>query len=185
MSPNAKSVDPHGFDPEIREIEKEVVEFFSTKGSEFTGRHPIISTVMTYFYIRKNLTQHELQILTGYSAGTISKAVRQLIKMNMVTKETIPGTHKHIYKMENLPIISPSYFLRTENVMDKKIAELQEIKKVLDDNTGEMKKFETYQNAYAIVTQLLMLLPTISDFLESIDKEMKKQKQTEHRPKNV
>ncbi|PVX27861.1 MAG: hypothetical protein CW716_00130, partial [Candidatus Bathyarchaeum sp.] len=163
MSPNAKFVDPHGFDPEIREIEKEVVDFFATKGSEFTGRHPIISTVMTYFYIRKNLTQQDLQILTGYSAGTISKAVRQLIKMNMITKETIPGTHKHLYKMEKLPIISPSYFLRTENVMDKKIVELKEMKKVLDDNADQMKKFETYQNSYTAVTQLLKLLPTISD----------------------
>jgi DNA-binding transcriptional regulator GbsR (MarR family) len=173
MSPSPKFVDSHGFDPEIREIEKEVVDFFATKGSEFTGRHPIISTVMTYFYIRKNLTQHDLQTLTGYSAGTISKAVRQLIKMNMITKELIPGTHKHLYKMDDLPIISPSYFLRTENVMDEKIVELKEMKKVLDDNAEEMKKFETYENAYATVTQLLMLLPTISDFVESIDKEMK------------
>ncbi|PVX26160.1 MAG: hypothetical protein CW691_02235 [Candidatus Bathyarchaeum sp.] len=184
MNNNTDFVDPHGFAPEIREIEKEVVDFFATKGSEFTGRHPIVSTVMTYFYIRKNLTQHDLQILTGYSAGTISKAVRQLIKMNMITKETIQGTHKHIYKMENLPIISPSYFLRTENVMDEKIVELKEMKKTLDDNAEEMKKFETYKNACATVTQLLTLLPTVHNFLERIEKELKKQNQIEDTPRN-
>ena len=140
MSANAKFVDPHGFDPEIREIEKEIVEFFATKGSEFTGRHPIVATVMTYFYIRKELTQHDLQVLTGYSAGTISKSVRQLVKMNIIIKETIPGTHTHIYKMENLPFISPRYFLRTENVMDKKIAELKEMKNTLDEHSDKMKK---------------------------------------------
>ena len=174
MSPNTDFVDPQGFDPEIRDIEKEIVDFFVTKGSEFTGRHPIVSTVMTYFYIRKNLTQHDLQHLTGYSAGTVSKAVRQLVKMNMITKQTIPGTHKHIYKMESLPIISPSYFLRTENVMDEKIAELKEMNKTLDNNAEQMKKFATYQNAYATVTQLLTLLPTVHNFLDSIEKEMKK-----------
>jgi DNA-binding transcriptional regulator GbsR (MarR family) len=164
------------FDPEIRAIEKEIVKFFATKASEFTGRHPITSKVMTYFYIRKMLTQRDLQILTGFSAGTISKAVRQLLKMNIITKETIPNTHKHIYKMEKLPFISPRYFLMTESVMDDRIEELEEMKKTLDDHREEMKTFETYHKSYEIVTQLLRLLPTISIFLENIEEELEERK---------
>lgn len=102
--------DSHGFDPEIREIEREIVEFFAEKASEFTGRHPILSKIMTYFNIRKNLTQRDLKILTGFSVGTISKYTRQLLKMNIITKETIPGTHKHIYNMEELPFILRGIF---------------------------------------------------------------------------
>lgn len=166
--------DPHGFDPDIREIEREIVEFFAAKSSEFTGRHPIVSTVMTYFYTRKNLTQRDLQILTGFSAGTISKAVRQLLEMNVITKETIPGTHKHIYKMEKLPFISPRYFLRTESLMEEKIRELEEIQKTLDDNAEEMKNCEAHQQIYATVTQLLNLLPSISVFMEKLEEELKK-----------
>jgi DNA-binding transcriptional regulator GbsR (MarR family) len=169
-------LDLSGFDPEIRAIEKEVVEFFAIKASEFTGRHPITSKVMTYFYVRKELTQHDLQVLTGFSAGTISKAVRKLLKMNIITKETIPRTHKHIYKMEKLPFISPRYFLMTESFMDNIIRELKQMKKTLDDNKKEMKKFETYHKSYETVTQLLRLLPTISSFLENIEKELKKKK---------
>jgi DNA-binding transcriptional regulator GbsR (MarR family) len=169
-------LDTSGFDPEIRVIEKEIVDFFSTKASEFTGRHPITSRIMTYFYIRKELTQHDLQVLTGFSAGTISKAVRKLLKMNIIVKETIPETHKHIYKMEKLPFISPRYFLMTESIMDDIIRELEEMKKTLDTNREEMKKFETYHKSYETVTQLLRLLPTISVFLENIEEELKKTK---------
>ena len=176
MTTKNKLQDPHGFDPEIREIEQEIIEFFATKSVEFTGRHPIISRVMTYFYIRKNLTQKDLQILTGFSAGTISKAVRKLIEMNMITKETIKGTHKHIYKMEQLPVISPRYFLRTESLMEEKIRELEKMKKTLDANAEEIKNFETYQKSYATVTQLLKLLPSISVFIEKIEKELEKTK---------
>ena len=176
MSSDKRLQNISNFDPKIRAIEKEIVEFFATKASEFTGRHPITSKVMTYFYIRKELTQHDLQTVTGFSAGTISKAVRKLLKMNMITKETIPGTHKHIYKMEKLPFISPRYFLMTESVMDNMIGELEKMKKTLDDNKEEMKQFETYHKSYETVTQLLRLLPTVSFFLDNIEEELKTKK---------
>jgi DNA-binding transcriptional regulator GbsR (MarR family) len=169
-------LDSSGFDPEIRAIEKEIVEFFATKASEVTGRHPITSKVMTYFYIRKELTQHDLQALTGFSAGTISKSVRKLLKMNIITKENIPGTHKHIYMMEKLPFISPRYFLMTESLVGDRIRELEEMKKTLEANREEMKKFETYHKSYETVTQLLRLLPTVSVFFEKIEEELKKRK---------
>ncbi|PVX26920.1 MAG: hypothetical protein CW716_04960 [Candidatus Bathyarchaeum sp.] len=178
MSQDNMLQDTPNFDPEIRAIEQDIVEFFATKGSEFTGRHPITSKVMIYFYIRKKLTQRDLQILTGFSSGTISKAVRQLLKMNMITKETIPGTHKHVYTMEKLPFISPRYFLMTESLMEDKIRELEEVKKTLDDNKEEMKNFETYHKSYETVMQLLRLLPTVSVFLENIEEELKENKKT-------
>lgn len=176
MNANRRLQDTPEFDPEIRAIEKEVVEFFATKASEFTGRHPITSEVMTYFYVRKELTQHDLQTLTGFSAGTVSKAVRKLLQMNIITKEIIPGTHKHIYKMEKLPFVSPRYFLMTESVMDEVILELEKMKKTLDDCGEEMKEVETYRKSYEIVTQLLKLLPTIHVFLETVEEELKKEK---------
>lgn len=173
MTADKKVEGINDFDPEIRAIEREIVEFFATKASEFTGRNPITAEVMTYFYIRKILTQSGLQMLTGYSAGTISNAVRQLVKMNIIIKETIPGTHKHVYKMEKLPFISPRYFLRTENVMDDKIRELEQVKKTLDDNK-EVKNFEDYPKIYETVTQLLRLLPTVSMFMENVEEELDK-----------
>jgi len=81
MNKDKNSQDPNGFAPEIVAIEQEIVEFFAAKSAEYTGRNPIIAKVMTYFCARRKLTQHDLQILTGYSAGTISKSVHQLLEI--------------------------------------------------------------------------------------------------------
>ena len=162
------------FDAQIREIEREIVEVFAEKSSEFSGRNPIISKVMTYFSIRKNLTQKDLQQLTGFSAGTISKAVHQLIGMNVITKETIPGTHMHIYTMDKLPFVSPQYFMRTESTIEKKIVELEEMKTILDTNKDEMEKFDSYQKIYTTISQLLQILPIISVFMDKLEEKLDK-----------
>jgi DNA-binding transcriptional regulator GbsR (MarR family) len=167
------SPDPHGFDPEIRKIEKEIIKFFSAKAVELQGRHPIIATVMTYFYTRSNLTQRDLQIMTGYSAGTISKALRQLVDMNVITRNIIPGTHKHIYRMESYPFTSPQFFMRTENLLGNVEKDLMRMKETLDENAKEMQKLEGYQQMYATVTQLLKLLPLSTIFISKLEEELK------------
>jgi DNA-binding transcriptional regulator GbsR (MarR family) len=162
------------FDPEIRQIEQEIVEFFAEKASEYTGRHPIVSMVMSYFYIRRSLTQRDLRKLTGFSAGAISKAVRQLVDMNVITREVIPGTHTHLYKMETLPFRSPSYFLQTEQTLEKLHKELKEMKDKLDVHGGEMRKLEGYQKVYDIVKHLLVQISSVPRFMDLIEEELGK-----------
>jgi len=162
------------FDPEIRQIEQEIVEFFAEKASEYTGRHPIVSMVMSYFYIRRSLTQRDLRKLTGFSAGAISKAVRQLVDMNVITREVIPGTHTHIYKMETLPFRSPSYFLQTEQTLETVHKELGEIKESLDAHSDEMRSLEGYKKVYAIVTHLLKQISSVPMFMALIEEELDK-----------
>jgi DNA-binding transcriptional regulator GbsR (MarR family) len=158
------------FDPEIRKIEEEIVDFFSKKGSEFIGRHPHVSMVMIYFYIRRRLTQRDLQALTGLSAGSVSKAVRQLIEMNMITKETIAGTHTHIYTMDKSPFISPRFFLATGRYIGNIEEELKEMKKTLDENKEEMKKLEGYDRIYNTITRILGLIPLTEVFMKTLEK---------------
>lgn len=162
------------FDPEIRQIEQEIVEFFAEKASEYTGRHPIVSMVMSYFYIRRSLTQRDLRKLTGFSAGAISKAVRQLVDMNVITREVIPGTHTHLYKMETLPFRSPSYFLQTEQTLEKRCKKLEEIKETLDVHGGEMRNLEGYQKVYDIVKHLLVQISSVPRFMDLIEEELGK-----------
>jgi DNA-binding transcriptional regulator GbsR (MarR family) len=160
------------FDPEVRRIEQEIVGFFAEKASEYTGRHPIVSSVMAYFYIRRSLTQWDLKNLTGFSAGAISKAVRQLVDINMITREVIPGTHMHIYRMETLPFRSPSYFLQTENTLEKRHKELKKMKETLDTYSEEMRRLEGYQRVYGVVTQLLGLISRVPRFMALIEEEL-------------
>jgi DNA-binding transcriptional regulator GbsR (MarR family) len=162
------------FDPEIRQIEQEIVAFFAEKASEYTGRHPIVSMVMSYFYIRRSLTQRDLRKLTGFSAGAISKAVRQLVDMNVITREVIPGTHTHIYKMETLPFRSPSYFLQTEQALETVHKELREIKESLDAYGDEIRGLEGYKKVYAIVMHLLEQISKVPMFMALIEEELDK-----------
>jgi len=163
-----------GFEPEIRRIEQEIIKFFAEKTPEYTGRHLIISAVMAYFYIRRNLTQRDLQKLTGFSAGAISKAVRQLVDMNVIIREMIPGTHTHMYKMETLPFRSPSYFLQTEKTLEKLHKEIKEMKDTLDAHGDEMRGLEGYQRVYVIITQLLELISSVPRFMALIEEELDK-----------
>jgi DNA-binding transcriptional regulator GbsR (MarR family) len=160
------------FDPEIRQIEQEIVEFFAEKASEYTGRHPIVSMVMSYFYIRRSLTQRDLRKLTGFSAGAISKAVRQLVDMNVITREVIPGTHTHIYTMETMPFQSPKYFLQTTQTLEKRRKELEEMKDTLDAQRDEMQNLEGYPKVYVIVTHLLEQISSVPRFMTLIEEEL-------------
>ena len=160
------------FDPEIRRLEREIIGFFAEKASEYTGRHPIVSAVMAYFYIRKSLTQQDLRRLTGFSAGAISKAVRQLVDMNMVTREMVPGTHTHVYKMETLPFRSPKYFLQTTQNLEKRREEIEDMKKTLDAHSDEMRNIDGYQQVYAVITHLQKQIASVPKFMALIEEEL-------------
>lgn len=159
------------FDLEIIKIESEIVEFMAKKGLEFTGRHPYLSRIMFHFYIRKRLTQKDLQKLTGLSAGTISKVVRQLLQMNIITKDIMLGTHKHIYSMENVPFVSPRFFLSTGRYLGNVEEELKNLKKTLDQK-NELKKLDRYQKIYSTVTKILSLIPLTDSFMKTLEKEL-------------
>ncbi len=168
MKPNNNT--SSAFDPEIRKIEEEIVDFISKKGSEFTGKHPHVTIVMIYFYIRKRLTQRDLHALTGLSAGSVSKAVKQLIDMNMITKDIIFGTHTHIYSMEKMPFISPRFFLATGRYIGNIEEELKEMKKTLDENKERMKELEEYDRIYNTITRILRLIPLTEVFMKILEK---------------
>jgi DNA-binding transcriptional regulator GbsR (MarR family) len=174
MTPRESLRDPSGFHPEIQRIERKIIDFFAERVVEYDRRDPIVARVMAYFYIRRDLTQRDLQNLTGFSAGIISKSVRQLVDMNFVTKGIIPGTHTHIYRMEQLPFRSPRFFLKTENLLERLREELKEMKLTLDTDVEEMRDLKEYQNVYTIITQLLELMSSVPMFITLIEEELQK-----------
>ena len=164
--------DPHGFDDQIIEIEKDLLDFFVNTMVEVSGRDPILSKVMTLFFTRKSLTQGELQVLTEFSAGTISKTVRRLKDMKIITQDMIPGTHKHIYKMEKLPYASPSYIMNAEKLMGGIVDELKEMKRILDKCKEEMKDIDGFDHVYSIITQFIGIMTTVPQFIGILEKEL-------------
>jgi len=94
--------------------------------------------------------------------------------MNVVTKETIPGTHKHVYRMEKLPFTSARYFGRARALDMEMEKELKEMKETLDTHAEEMKGLKGYRKIYTTITQLLELISTVPLFMALIDEEIGK-----------
>ena len=162
------------FDPEIRQMEKDIVTFFKEKGAEFGGKDPIFMTILAYFYIREKLTQQDLRDLTGFSAGTVSKVIRQLVQFNLITKGTIPGTHKHLYTMEQLPVAFSQFYLPASRILSKSENELKQMKGELIGHAQEMQNIKGFNEVLAAVTLLLQSVPlALAIFAEIINEAEK------------
>ena len=164
--------DPHDFDPDIVQIERDLMDFLIDGMVNVSGRDPIVSRVMTVFYTRKELTQQDLQKLTNYSAGTISKTVRQLINMKIITKEILPGTHKHIYKMEKLPYGSPAYIMNAGQLMEGMTDDLKNMGEILEKYREEMKDLEGFNQVSSIISQLNRIMTSVPRFMKILETEL-------------
>jgi DNA-binding transcriptional regulator GbsR (MarR family) len=162
------------FDPEIRQIEKEIVTFFKEKGAEFGAKDPMFMTVLAYFYVRERLTQRDLQDLSGFSAGTVSKVLRQLVEINVITKGIIPGTHKHLYTMDQPTAVFSQFFLPARKILSKCEDELRQTKAHLIAHASEMRRTKGFSGMLAAVTLLQRLVSLSSTLIAEMKKEAQK-----------
>ena len=129
------------FDPEIKKIEDEIISYL-LKSVIFTTRGEITSKILFYFVTRKDLSQAELQRLTGYSAGKISQELNSFVELNLIeiTKKSKPW----IYSMES---IVTEMFSRSINFLKINLkweAQFLEIKKEMEDYKNELQKLNGY-----------------------------------------
>ncbi len=164
-----------GFDSEIRQIERDIVTFFKEKGVEFGGKDPMFMTILAYFYVRERLTQQDLQDLSGFSAGTVSKVLRQLVEINVVTKGIIPGTHKHLYIMDQPSAVFSQFFLPAGKILLKCEDELKETKAHLIARASEMRGIESFSEMLAAVTLLQRSVHLVFALIAEMKKEAEKQ----------
>jgi len=162
------------FDPEIRRIEKEIVTFFKEKGAEFWGKDPMFMTVLAYFYVREKLTQQDLRDLSGFSAGTVSKILRQLVEINVITKEIIPGTHKHLYTIDQPTGIFSQFFLPAREILSKCEDELKQTKAHLMAHASEMQRTRSFSEMLAAVTLIQRSVHLVSTLIAEMKKEAEK-----------
>lgn len=139
----------------LREYEKKlinlIVEFGKSKGTYET-----LSIIIGYLLIRKELTQSEIQNLSGLSRGAISENLTKLVENGYVNRKLIKGTRKYQYSFgNNMKAISDNTsFIKLikgkeiEEFSNEKISELEHIKnqskdevKLLKDRLKELKEF--------------------------------------------
>ena len=141
------------FDPEIKKIESEIIEKLLNY-TIFSVRGEITSTILFYFITRKNLTQSELQNLTGFSAGKISQELNNFLEFNLI--EISKKSKPWVYTMES---VVTETFSRAINLLKTNLKwELKflEIKKELEDNRDELQNLNGYDEIKDFIEVNLM-----------------------------
>ena len=83
----------------LEEYEDKIIKFYvkSGRAKNFSDK---FSTVFATFHCRRQLTQKQVQELTGFSTGTISKMINQLLLLNMIQELKQVGTKERIYEIQ-------------------------------------------------------------------------------------
>ncbi|MFX1308393.1 MAG: hypothetical protein ACFE9M_02430 [Promethearchaeota archaeon] len=129
------------FDPEIKKIESEIVETL-LQFTIFAVRGEITSKILFYFITRQNLTQSELQNLTGFSVGKISQELNDFLEFDLIkiSKKSKPW----VYSMESVAAETLSRAINLLKANLKWEPKFLEIKRELEDNKEDLQKLNGY-----------------------------------------
>ena len=142
------------FDPEIRKIETEIISYL-LNSTIAAARGEITSKILFYFVTRKDLTQAELQRLTGYSVGKISQELNSFVDLGLI--EIYKKTKPWIYSMDS---IVTEMFARTINLIKINLkweTQFLEIKKELEEDKNELQKFNGYDKINKSIEEYLAM----------------------------
>ena len=141
------------FDPEIKKIEDEIIESL-LKYTIFSVRSEITSKIIFYFVTRKDLTQSELQYLTGISAGKISQELNNLMEFNLIkiSKKSKPW----VYSMESVVVETFSRAISLVRTNLKWETKFLEIKREMIDNKEKLSKLNGYDKVKDFIEVNLM-----------------------------
>ena len=118
-----------------KEIEREIVTFYKTVG-KMVNLNPRASEIFAYLRIYDALSQEQIKKLTGFSLGTISTTLQSFLRLDIVSRRMIQGTHKNLYmvKPERVNFVyTPSTQIlddleRLDSYIVEKQFEIQELK---------------------------------------------------------
>lgn len=139
----------------FRDVEKRLIKII-TEMSYQKGRSSKSSIIAANAYVREDITQKTLQDITGFSRGTISTTLTELVNDNVLTKEW--KGNQYIYQINGTlqSILGGS----TANIGDNfaKIAEkLNEIESKL--NQEGMKTKKGFENLHDFISEMKILIP--------------------------
>ncbi|MFX1391323.1 MAG: winged helix-turn-helix transcriptional regulator [Promethearchaeota archaeon] len=105
------------FEGIIREIEKSFIKLIVDIGN-LGPLSPKFTEIFGYLMIHGHLTQLQLSELTGFSIGTVSSNLNQMLSLGLVRKELIPKTrtYKYIFLGDKGNLELQASFMKTEVV---------------------------------------------------------------------
>ncbi|MFX0019946.1 MAG: MarR family transcriptional regulator [Promethearchaeota archaeon] len=158
-------------DPEIKEIEDQIIQFLVT--NLFYRYSHYSATILAYFLTREGLTQKHLQKLTGFSAGKISEELNRFIKIGYIErKKFIKG--QYIYKMPEIGQFFRNIFFGVKEKMvkwEKRIKGIQnELKRQKD--LQNLNGYDKINEAINLFVPIFDIYHTFMEQLDDIEKDL-------------
>ena len=155
----------------MKQIEKEIVEFFTYEGT-FLGNNPILARTIAYLLLYRELSQKDLVQLTGYSMSTISKALKKIEKLDLVEKTFHPSYQCNVYFIRYLSKGVASLILNSLKVVIEQEKTYKKIQQELNALDGNLKQTKGFEDLSRITNQFFEILPHYRELVQRIEKEM-------------
>ncbi|MFX0202931.1 MAG: MarR family transcriptional regulator [Candidatus Hodarchaeota archaeon] len=152
---------------DLSKLEQRAVDYF-INSSVTLGRDPIVAAALSHLFLRKELTQKQLQELTGYSAGAISQALKECVKTGIVEKYRPKGRGAFRYTIKNMVQYITRSLLEVAEFYLSSESELKEIKRGLEDIPVELRKEQLYVGLWGFVNLVLKTLPLYQRAIQEI-----------------
>ncbi|NVM46325.1 MAG: MarR family transcriptional regulator [Candidatus Lokiarchaeota archaeon] len=139
------------FRGKIKDYEKTLIKFFIDIGKN-KDTPAKIQEILGYLIIHDKLSQSNLKELTGYSSGTISATLGNLVELGVVQKERIASSNMNLYsKIGDLPKIF-------ETSSEVSIEQFTLISKFMENKLNELEEYKGKEGYKNLRTQLNVLL---------------------------
>lgn len=128
---------------DIKNEFKHIYEDFLSK----RGFPPILGRIIAVFYIEgRELSQHEISMLTGYSISSVSRALEQLIQMGALYKRKDPRSLRQYVYYVNIDL-SEMIFNGLDVYVLNLSRSLAEIRDLVQEITAYNQESETEEGA--------------------------------------
>ncbi|MFX0025309.1 MAG: hypothetical protein ACFE8M_02765 [Candidatus Hermodarchaeota archaeon] len=172
MSNKEESIKLEILDPEIKEIENEIIEFLVT--NLFYRYTHYSATILAYFLTRKELTQKDLQNLTSFSAGKISEELNRFIKIGYIErKKSRKG--QFLYQMPEIGQFFRNIFFGVKQKMvkwEKRIKGIQNELKTEQKDLRNLNGYDKITEAINLFVPIFDIYNTFMEQLDNIEKEL-------------
>ncbi len=154
------------FDPEIKKIEDDIIDFFSFN-SAYSTMDELFLEIYVYFFTRNVLTQEKIRQLTGLSLGKVSQIIGALIEMNAIEEldkvkmhDIIPEnkSRQKIYSMNSIQISFFKSALNSGNNILKSYNHFKSLRDELKIKKSKLKNRCGYNEVLQVLENYFKLM---------------------------
>nr|MDO8133548.1 helix-turn-helix domain-containing protein [Candidatus Njordarchaeum guaymaensis] len=133
------------------------------------GRDPILASIMAHLYLRRELTQKDLQDLTRYSAGAISEALKLYVEEGIVEERKPQGRGSLTYKVENMRQFTARLLLASVDLTLSYEDECRKVQRGLEEMPESARSERLYVGLHEFVSLFFKFLPIYKSIREIIN----------------